>query len=87
MAHTVQSLALARAAAILGGTVALHDYLRVPSRDLTRWMSGEEQPPVLVFLRVVDLLDDHADKAVLGPGRPAWRQQSSGRAAGITTFD
>jgi len=61
MGHTLKTVVLREAAGLLGGPTALHDYLRVPSRDLIRWMTGEEKPPVAVFLQVVDLLESRAD--------------------------
>ena len=63
MTLTVQTFVLRKAAKLLGGPGALHDYLRVPSRDLTRWISGEEQPPMGVFLQVIDLLESRAADA------------------------
>ena len=34
-------------------------------RSLTFWLAGEGKPPMGVFLRVVDLLIEHSEKARL----------------------
>lgn len=47
---------LVEAAAIAGGIQALARRLRVPSKQLTSWMQGEEQTPHTVFLRVLDFV-------------------------------
>ena len=56
MTHTVFSRALARAAAILGGTEALRVHLGVSARQLALWMQGRVKPPDDVFLMAVDVL-------------------------------
>jgi hypothetical protein len=83
MQHTVYSLALERAARILGGSAALQDYLHVPSLDLIRWRTGQERPPVVIFLRVVDLLDARAGDAtpVGAKARPGSRISAQKRSA------
>ena len=63
MQHNVHTFALEKAARILGGPQALHDYLRVPLLNLVCWMNGTEQPPAGIFLRVVDLLDADGGEA------------------------
>lgn len=47
---------LLEAAAIAGGIQALARRLRVPSKQLTSWMQGEEQTPHTVFLRVLNFV-------------------------------
>lgn len=47
---------LLEAAGIAGGIQALARRLRVPSKQLTSWMEGEEKTPHTVFLRVLDFL-------------------------------
>jgi hypothetical protein len=44
------------AASIAGSIQALARRLRVPSKQLTSWMEGEEQTPHTVFLRVLDFV-------------------------------
>lgn len=41
------------AAGIAGGTRALARRLRVPTKQLTSWIEGEEQTPHTVFLRLL----------------------------------
>jgi hypothetical protein len=53
---TAPSMLLLEAAAIAGGIQALARRLRVPSKQLTSWMQGEEQTPHTVFLRVLDFV-------------------------------
>jgi hypothetical protein len=48
--------ALARAREAIGGEVALARHLRVPGSAIIAWLSGEQQIPDVIFLRVVDLL-------------------------------
>jgi hypothetical protein len=55
-------VALVRAAQVVGGARALSDRLRVPLPDLTRWLAGDGQPPMGIFLRVVDILIEQRDK-------------------------
>jgi hypothetical protein len=55
---TLYAKALQRAQTLLGGPWQLQMFLRVPSSELAAWMSGESDPPLPVFLRVVDLLLD-----------------------------
>jgi hypothetical protein len=56
MKATVQARALKQAAGILGGLPELQRYLQVPREDLERWMSGEQAPPQMVFLKIVDVI-------------------------------
>ena len=56
MKKTVYSLALQRAAIILGGAARLREYLDVRSYRLERWLAGASPPPADVFLKVVDIV-------------------------------
>jgi hypothetical protein len=50
------SRTLQRAAEILGGRDRLSRQLRVPARELDRWIAEEAEPPRGVFLRAVDIV-------------------------------
>jgi hypothetical protein len=39
----------------------LRDFLQAPSADVIAWLSGTEEPPHEVFLRVLDLILDELD--------------------------
>ena len=56
MSDAVRSLALRRAASILGGSRPLRAYLNVSAMVLAMWMSGVSVPPTDVFLKAVDLI-------------------------------
>lgn len=47
---------LARAAEVVGSTQLLAQLLGVQPKELVLWISGLAEPPVDVFLKVVDLL-------------------------------
>jgi hypothetical protein len=47
---------LQRAAETLGGPDRLARYLRVPATQVFRWLSGNDEPPLSVFLACVDLV-------------------------------
>ena len=47
---------LLRAMNVAGGIEALARHLRVPTKQLGRWISGDVETPHGVFLRVVDFL-------------------------------
>jgi hypothetical protein len=49
---------LAFAAATIGGTGRLAEFLDVPRSALLRWLAGEEVPPVEIFLSAFDLIAD-----------------------------
>ena len=57
--------ALAQAAGLLGGARELSDRLHVSMSDLTRWLAGQGEPSIGVFLRVVDILVEEARKSRL----------------------
>jgi hypothetical protein len=56
MKKTVYSVALQRAAIILGGAARLGEHLDVRSYQLERWLAGASPPPADVFLKVVDIV-------------------------------
>jgi len=47
---------LLRAMSIAGGLEPLAQHLRVPKKQLDRWVAGKAETPHGVFLRVVDFL-------------------------------
>ena len=49
---------LACAAATIGGTARLAEFLNVPRSALVRWLAGEEAPPNQVFLDALDVIAD-----------------------------
>lgn len=59
MPATARSNTLSAAARVLGGTDALADTLGVSKLQVERWVSGEELVPTDIFLRAVDLLEQH----------------------------
>ena len=61
--------ALVWAAELVGGAVPLSHRLDVRMADLTHWMAGDGQPPMAVFLAVVDLLIEKGRKPDLGSGK------------------
>jgi len=53
---TVYTRVLHRACQIAGGVEPLAARLRVPIATLYRWLEGENDPPVSVFLKAVDIV-------------------------------
>ena len=49
---------LACAAATIGGTERLAQFLNVSRQKLVRWLAGEERPPNQVFLDALDVIAD-----------------------------
>jgi hypothetical protein len=49
-------MALRRAVQICNGLDALGDALNVPAESLERWIAGEEEVPMPVFIQAVGLL-------------------------------
>jgi hypothetical protein len=49
-------MALRRAVQICNGLDSLGDALNVPKESLERWISGEEEVPIPVFIQTVGLL-------------------------------
>ena len=58
VASSVYSRTLQKAADLAGGRARLARALRVPARDIDRWIADEAKPPLNVFLRAVDLVID-----------------------------
>ena len=56
---TVHARTLKRAAEIVGGDAALATWLHVTPSHLALWLSGDEMPPVKVFLKAVDVVTDN----------------------------
>jgi hypothetical protein len=52
----VPRMALRRAVEWCGGLDALGDALNAPAESLERWLSGEDEVPMPVFLQVVGLI-------------------------------
>jgi hypothetical protein len=52
----VPTQALRRAIQVCGGLDALGDALNVQTEDLNRWLAGEEELPMPVFIQTVGLL-------------------------------
>ena len=53
----VHSLALQRAADLLGGKSKLRELLRVPLSELEAWLAGHSAPPLDAFLKAVDVIN------------------------------
>jgi hypothetical protein len=58
MVRKVYSRTFQKAAELLGGTKKLSRELRVPLADVEKWMAGTAEPPLPVFLKVIDLVLD-----------------------------
>ena len=61
VAHPVKTKTLQIAAERLGGRRQLRDYLRVPTEELVRWLSGAADPPAEVWLRALEVILDDLD--------------------------
>lgn len=70
---TLHSRVLHRACQKLGGVTQLAAHLHVPAAALSRWLDGEEEPPLPVFLQAVDLV------------MPAWGPEDEELAREITS--
>jgi hypothetical protein len=72
MAVNVYARTLHKAAELMGGRKKLARYLRVPISDLEKWIGGDKEPPIAVFLKAVDLvLDETAPNGGASePGEP-----------------
>ena len=53
---TVYADALSRAARAVGGEARLAAALRVPLRNLRRWLQGSAYPPTRIYQKALDLL-------------------------------
>lgn len=54
----IRTRTLAKAAEITGGPESLRRRLHVSTFVLALWLSGVETPPVDVFLKAVDIVED-----------------------------
>jgi hypothetical protein len=59
MPATARTNTLSAAARVLGGTDALAETLGVSKLQVERWLGGQELVPTDIFLRAVDLLEQH----------------------------
>lgn len=83
MASSVHLKALLRAAQICGGREMLRSRLRVSSRELERWISGEEELPAQVFLETVDIISEASLPGGASALRPACDRGLTTRAAAL----
>lgn len=56
----LQPKTFAYAAELLGGEDRLAARLEVTRAELERWLSGEDEPPLAVSLKVIDVIHDVA---------------------------
>ena len=83
MKKTVYTVALERAALILGGRERLREYLDVPPHYLDRWLGRAATPPPDVFLKVVDVVSQESlNRMIDARQRPAGATQA-GRYAQV----
>ena len=71
MPSAFYSRILLRAIDIAGSPAALCLYLRIPHRQLERWLAGEERPSDAVFLKLVDLLTERDVESMSPASRSA----------------
>jgi len=88
VAASVVSRTLQRAAEILGGRDKLSRQLRVPAKELDRWIADETEPPRGVFLRAVDIvLEETPAPGSSEPGDPpSPRDASSANDSGSAEY-
>ena len=70
-------MTMRRAVQLCNGVDALGDTLNVQARDLERWISGEEEVPMPVFIQAVGLLLEAT--AARNPGRRTPDSNEGGR--------
>ncbi len=73
----VPSQALRRAIQVCGGIDALCDALNVTTESLEKWLSGEEETPMPVFIQAVGLLLEATSRRP--PGSPSSDPSDGGR--------
>ena len=79
------SRTLQRAAEILGGRDKLSRELRVPVKELDRWIAEEAEPPRGVFLRAVDIvLEETPAPGSSEPGDPPSPRDASSAEEGAS---
>ncbi|HJQ81278.1 MAG TPA: hypothetical protein VJ828_15060 [Lacipirellulaceae bacterium] len=71
MKNKPPALAIARAAAMIGGLEALAARIKVPERQLADWLRDIGAPPDIVFFDVIDIIIERAGEA--GPDRGEYR--------------
>lgn len=59
------------AAALVGGAQASSERLHVPMDQLGRWMRGEEQPPVVIYLDIIHIMLAESRKSRSHPSKDA----------------
>jgi hypothetical protein len=59
MPNAARASTLRAAAQVLGGADALAEALGASRLQVERWLSGEDAVPAEIFLRAVDLLEQH----------------------------
>ena len=74
---------LQKAAEVAGGEKALARRLRVPLAELGKWIAGNGQPPMAIFLRAVDLVLEEAPRPLPGsePGEAGSAKDCAGSGA------
>jgi hypothetical protein len=58
VAEAIQSRVLRQAARVVGGYGELQSRLEASREDMASWIRGAEEPPVGVFVRLVEILLD-----------------------------
>lgn len=58
MSSSVYSRTFQKAAQLAGGQKKLARFLHVPLSDLEKWIAGKDAPPMVTFLKAVDLVLD-----------------------------
>lgn len=74
---TVYRRTLARAIEIAGGVEALAQFLACTPSEIARWTSGESNPPMPIFLAMVDIAAANALTATALENLPAARARRS----------
>ena len=60
----VRRRTLAKAVEVAGGPQVLRRRLQVSAALITLWLSGSQPLPTDIFLKAVDILEEHAVKAL-----------------------
>ena len=69
--HVRYAAALSRAEQILGGRVRMAAFFRVAPEQIDAWVEGDEEPPLDIFLRSLDVIADGPYVSLLRPIRVA----------------
>jgi hypothetical protein len=80
---TVYTVALERAALILGGVGRLGEYLGVRSNHLKRWLTGVAAPPPDIFLKVVDVVSQESLNRMIDARQQSLGSSQVARYAGV----